>query len=163
MQIENIFPTGRLGDNGRAFMVRSGRYDEKVADLVGSAWVLTALGATLRDLVAVTDRTVRAEVALADAAATLTAAQIVSNSIFTITPTLGRTLTTDTATAIIAALPQYQAGTWSEITIVNLAAQTVTLVGGVGVALSGVATINAISGTWLARIDSATALTLYRK
>lgn len=163
MQIQNIFPTGVLGDNGRTFMVRSGRYDEKVADLVSGAWVLTTLGATLRDLIASTDRTTRAEVALADAAATLTAAQIVNSGIFTITPTLGRTLTTDTATAIVAALPQYQVGTPFEFTIVNLAAQIVTLAGGTGVTLAGVATINAVSGSWLARVDSATTLTLYRK
>jgi hypothetical protein len=102
-------------------------------------------------------------VALADAAAVLTAAQIVSSGVFTITPSVGRTLTTDTAAAIIAALPQYQVGTFFEFTIVNLAAQIVTLAGGASVTLSGVATINAVSGTWLGRIDSTSALTLYRK
>jgi len=58
-------------------------------------------------------------VAVADAAATLTAAQIVANSIFTQTPTLARTLTTDIGSAIIAALPSYSIGSCVEFTIVN--------------------------------------------
>ncbi|OYZ77541.1 MAG: hypothetical protein B7X65_13645 [Polaromonas sp. 39-63-25] len=105
---------------------------------------------------------VKAVVALADAAATLTAAQMVDSSIFTITPTVARTLTTDTAANIVAALPRYQVGTWFDIIIVNTAAFDVTLAAGTGITIVGKAIINNVSGTWRARIDSATAITIYR-
>ena len=105
---------------------------------------------------------IKSVVALADAAATLTAAQLVDNGIFTITPTVARTLTTDTVANIVAALPRYQVGTWFDFTIVNTAAFDVTLAAGTGITLSGKAIINNVSGTWKARIDSATAITLYR-
>lgn len=49
MQIENLFPTGVYGDGGRAFMVKSGTYFVKVADLVGTTWTLTAYGLTVQD------------------------------------------------------------------------------------------------------------------
>ncbi|MHB8098085.1 MAG: hypothetical protein ACYDD5_00665 [Sulfuricurvum sp.] len=104
----------------------------------------------------------KAVVALADIDTTLTATQMVNSSIFTITPTIARTLTTDTAANLVAELPRYQVGTWFDFRIVNLAAFDVTLVGGVGVTLVGSAVTNSSSGTWLARVDSATAITLYR-
>ena len=104
----------------------------------------------------------KSEVALADAAATLTAAQMIDSGIFTITPTIARTLTTDTAANIVAAMAGYQVGTWFDIVIVCLAAFAVTLGGGVGVTIVGSAVVNNASGTWRARIDSATAVTLYR-
>ena len=104
----------------------------------------------------------KAAVALADANATLTAAQMIDNGIFTITPTIARTLTTDTAANIVAAMPGYQVGTWFDIVIVCLAAFNVTLGGGVGVTIVGNAVVNNASGAWRARFDSASALTLYR-
>ena len=104
----------------------------------------------------------KAAVALADANATLTAAQMIDSGIFTITPTVARALTTDTAANIVAAMAGYQAGTWFDIVIVCLAAFDVTLGAGVGVTIMGNAVVNNASGTWRARIDSATAVTLYR-
>ena len=104
----------------------------------------------------------KAEVALTDADATLTAAQMIDSGIFTITPTLARTLTTDTAANIVAAMTGYQVGTWFDIVIVCLAAYDVTLSGGTGVTIKGNAIVNNASGNWRARFDSATALTLYR-
>ena len=101
-------------------------------------------------------------VALADAAATLTAAQMIDSGIFTITPTIARALTTDTAANIVAAMAGYQVGTWFDIVIVCLAAFDVTLGGGTGVTIVGSAVVNNASGTWRARIDSASAVTLYR-
>lgn len=101
-------------------------------------------------------------VALADAAATLTAAQMIDSAIFTITPTVARILTTDTAANLVAALPRYQVGTWFDIVIVNTAAFDVTLAAGTGITLVGKMIINNVSGTWKARIDSATAVTIYR-
>lgn len=101
-------------------------------------------------------------VALADAAAVLTATQMIDSGIFTITPSVARTLTTDTAVNIVAGLADYQVGTWFDITIVNTAAFDVTLAAGAGVTLSGNVIIHKAAGTWHARIDSATAVTLYR-
>lgn len=104
----------------------------------------------------------KAAAALADAAATLTAAQLANSGIFTITPTIARILTTDTAANIVAALPGYVAGTWFDFTIVNNAAFDVTLAAGTGITLVGKMVTNNVSGTWKARIDSATAITIYR-
>ena len=103
----------------------------------------------------------KAAVALADAAATLTGAQMVDSGIFTITPTVARILTTDTAANIVAALPRYQAGTWFDITIINLASFDVTLAAGTGVTLTGRVLVNEESSTWRCRIDSGTAVTIY--
>jgi len=104
----------------------------------------------------------KAVVALADAAAILTAAQMIDSGIFTITPTIARILTTDTAANIVAALPDYQIGTWFDIVIACLAAFAVTLAAGVGITIVGGAVVNNSSGAWRARIDSATAVTFYR-
>ena len=101
-------------------------------------------------------------VALADADATLTAAQMIDSGIFTITPSVARTLTTDTAANLVAAMAGYQVGTWFDIIIVCLAAFAVTLAGGTGVTITGNAAVNNSSGTWRARIDSASTVTLYR-
>lgn len=105
---------------------------------------------------------IKTVVALADAAATLTATQLIDSGIFTITPTVARILTTATAALIVAALPRFQVGTWFEFTIVVRAAFLVTLAAGVGVTIVGVATANNVSMTFKARIDSATAVTMYR-
>ena len=105
---------------------------------------------------------IKATVALADADATLTAAQMIDSGIFTITPTIARTLTTDTAVNLVAAMVGYQVGTWFDIVIICLAAYAVTLAGGTGVTIVGNAVVNNASGTWRARFDSATAVTLYR-
>lgn len=105
----------------------------------------------------------KSAVALADAAATLTATQLIDSGIFTITPTIARILTTDTATNIVAGLTGYQVGTCFEFTIVNNAAFDVTLAGGTGVTIIGKTIANNASITFLARIDSATTVTIYRK
>jgi len=105
---------------------------------------------------------IQSVVALADAAATLTATQMIDSTIFTITPTVARTLTTDTAANLVLGLPGYQIGTWFDIVIINNAAFDVTLAAGVGVTLVGKAIVNNVSGTWKCRFDSATAVTIYR-
>lgn len=104
----------------------------------------------------------KAEVALADADATLTAAQLIDSGLFTITPTVARTLTTDTAANLVAAMAGYQVGTWFDFTIVNLAAYDVTLAAGTGVTIKGNAVVNNASATFRVRFDSATAVTIYR-
>ena len=105
---------------------------------------------------------IKAVVALADAAATLSATQMVDSGIFTITPTVARNLTTANATSIIAQLPDYQVGTWFDFTIVNLAAFVVTLVANTGVTRVGSATMNNASGTWKCLVTSSSAVTIYR-
>lgn len=107
--------------------------------------------------------------ALADADATLTAAQILDSGLFVITPGAGRALTLDTGALILAAIEARtgntpQVGYSFEITIVNLAAQVVTLTTAAsGTTLSGVATVNNVSGTWIGVVTSATNVTFYRK
>jgi len=105
----------------------------------------------------------KAVVALGDAAATLTATQMIDSGIFTITPSAARALTTDTGANIIAGLAGQQIGTWFDIVIVCLAAFAVTLTAAAtGVTLVGSAVVNNVSGTWRVRIDSASAVTIYR-
>jgi hypothetical protein len=105
-------------------------------------------------------------VALTDAAATLTAAQLVESKLFTITPTAARDLTTATAAQIVAQLTDEAVGTSFEFTIVNLAASThaVTLVGGSSVTVTGAAAVSAAtSGTFVAVVTGASTVTVYRK
>jgi len=60
-------------------------------------------------------------VALTDAAATPTAAQLIDSRLFVQTPTADRTFTLPTAALVIAALTDEAVGTSFEFTIVNLA------------------------------------------
>ena len=104
-------------------------------------------------------------VALTDAAATLTASQIISSRLFTITPTVARTLTTATAADILTAMSGEGVGSTFEFVIVNLAGATfaATLAAGTGVTLVGVAAVSASSSaTFMGRVDSTTAMTIYR-
>ena len=99
--------------------------------------------------------------ALADAAATLTAAQL-DGGMFTIAATIARILTTDTAVAILAAIPGHVDGTHFEFTIVNTGAGVITLSAGVGVTLVGVLTAGASSGTWRVIRTGAAAVSMFR-
>ena len=115
------------------------------------------------ELIAPQNMKTKAKVALSDADATLTAAQLEDSGVFTITPTAARTLTTDTAANLVAGLTGYQVGTSFEFTIVNLAAYDVTLAGGTGVTIVGNAVANNASATFRAIIDSSTAVSIYRE
>jgi hypothetical protein len=101
-----------------------------------------------------------------DAATTLSAAQSVE-SVVTVTPTAARTYTTATAAEIIAELGNSaKIGQTFEVSIVNLAGATfaVTLAGGTGVTITGVAAVSAAtSGTFIGRMASATTVIYYRK
>jgi len=99
--------------------------------------------------------------ALADASATLTAAEI-RGGLFTITPTTARTLTTDTAVNILGELPSTSDGANVTFTLVNLAAQNVTVAAGTGVTIVGDAVVNSASATFMLYRTSATAVTLVR-
>jgi len=129
-------------------------------NVVGQYTLSTKLDRKL-EIVDHVDFKIRSVVALADVAATLSATQMADSCIFTITPTAARTLTTDTAANIIAALPGYKVGTWFDFTIINNALFYVTLAAGTGITLSGETPLYAGSSTWKARVDSETAITLY--
>ena len=118
----------------------------------------------LEDYITASEKVV--EVAVADAAATLTAAQLLESKLFTQTPTAGRTLTTATAALIVAALVDESTGTSFEFTIVNKAAAThaITLAGGTSVTLVGSATVSAAtSGTFVGVVQSDSTVKVYRK
>ncbi len=100
-------------------------------------------------------------IALGDASVTLTAAQLIGSKIFTITPTVARTLTTDTAANIIAALPGYVIGSNFAFTVINTAGFDVTLAAGSGVTITGNAIINNGSGTWRIRVVSGSEMIIY--
>lgn len=108
----------------------------------------------------------RTVVALADAAATPTIAQLMTSSIFTITPTVARTFTVPTAALTVAGISGATVGTWFDFVIVNMDAFAVTLTGNTGWTLSGNAVVNKGSGTFRAvvtNIGSGTeAVTVYR-
>ena len=100
--------------------------------------------------------------ALADAAATLTAAQLIGGQ-FTITPTVARIQTTDTAVAILAAMPPHVDGASFEFTIACLAAFDVSVAAGTDVTLVGDMVVSNASATFMVYRTSATAVTLVRK
>ena len=111
----------------------------------------------------------KAEVALADAAATLTAAQMIGDGLFTQTPTAARALTTDTAANLVAGMSGVQVGSWFDFTVVNEASATyaATLTAGTGVTITGAAAVSAASsGSFRARFTDVTAgaeaVTIYR-
>lgn len=106
------------------------------------------------------------EVAVADEASTLTAAQLLNSKLFTATPTAARTFTTATAALIVAALTDEVAGTSFEFTIVNKAAAThaITLAGGTDVTVVGAADVSAAtSGTFVGVVQSDSTVKVYRK
>jgi hypothetical protein len=122
----------------------------------GETGATGATGATFQNATAV---------ALTDAAATLTSSQIISSRLFTITTTAARALTSATASEILTTMSGESVGSTFEFMIVNLAASThaATLTAGTGVTLVGVAAVSAgTSATFMGRVDSTTAITIYR-
>ncbi len=107
------------------------------------------------------------EVAVADGAATLTAAQLLGSKLFTATPTAARTFTTATAAQIVAALTDEVTGTSFEFTIINKAADThaITLAGGTSVTggAGSLVVSAASSGTFIGVVQSDSSIKLYRK
>jgi hypothetical protein len=108
-------------------------------------------------------------VAATDAATVATAANLAANQVtlYTMTPTANRTLTTPTGADIAAALTDETVGTSFEIVIVNLAASTYTVTltaGASGVTIVGNAVVAAASsGTFMAVFTAAGVLSIYRK
>ena len=107
-----------------------------------------------------------AEVALADAAATLTATQMIDSGILKMTPSVARILTTPTAAELLAGSKGAQVGTWFEFVVISLAAFTVTIAAGANVTLVGGMVANNTSARFRARftnVGSGTeAVTIYR-
>lgn len=130
-------------------------------------YTATETGADVITRSEVTAATIKGLVAVTDAANTLTAAQLVANSIFTQTPTAARQLTTATGAEICAAFPAYSAGVTFEFTVVNLAPAThvITVAAGAsGVTMTGLATVApATSATFVGRIADADTVVIYRK
>ena len=108
----------------------------------------------------------KAVVTLADANVVATAGEMVDSGIFTMTPTIARTLTTATAAEIVAALPRAQVGTWFDITVIALAAFAVTLTAGANVTIVGGAVANNSSASFKCRLTNVTsaaeAVAIYR-
>jgi hypothetical protein len=106
-----------------------------------------------------------AAVALADAAATLTVAQVTVSKLFTIAASANRALTTPTGAELGAAVTDEVVGTSFEFTVVNTGASTATLTAGVsGVTVVGNAVVAATSsGTFLAVFTAADTVSIYRK
>tara|TARA_R110002096_G_scaffold262406_1_gene455883 strand:+ start:1523 stop:2836 length:1314 start_codon:yes stop_codon:yes gene_type:complete len=99
--------------------------------------------------------------ALSDAAATLTAAQLIGGE-FTITPTVARIQTLDTAANIISALSGSVDGSNFTFSIVNLDAFDVTVATATGVTLVGNMVINDGSATFRVRRLSASTISVTR-
>jgi len=108
----------------------------------------------------------REEVSLADADATLSADDLINKGIFTITPSADRTLTTDTAANIVAAIDNCQAGMSFDFVLIVIGAYNVSISGGTGVSTTGNMTVNNASGLFKAVVTDCTsgseAVTIYR-
>jgi hypothetical protein len=133
-------------------------------------YTATETGADVITRSEVTAGKVRSVVALTDAASTATAAQLVAGSIYTMTPTAERALTTATGAQILAALPEYSTGSTFEFTVVNLAANThaITLTAGAsGVTVTGNAVVAAAtSATFIGivvTVEDVSSIEIYRK
>jgi hypothetical protein len=113
---------------------------------------------------------VRTVVALPDAAASPTIAQLMSSSLFTMTPTASRTFTTESAAVIVAGISGVKVGSWFDFTIENLSESTaaygITLTAGSGVTLVGSAVVYPGAATFRAILTNITgsseALSIYR-
>ena len=98
-----------------------------------------------------------------DVSSTMTASQMINSSIFTGTPGGEINLTTATATEIYDALSTSEIRSWFEFTVISLAAFNIKLTASTGVTIVGNAVVNNSSATFVCRIDSDTAVTIYRK
>jgi hypothetical protein len=115
----------------------------------------------LRDYLSERVQGLKSNTALSDAAATLTAAQLVGGE-FTITPTVARTQTTDTAVNIIAAMAGSADGSSFEFTVINLADFAVTIALGTGVTLVGDMAVNIGAATFRVRRLTSTTVSVTR-
>ncbi len=137
-----------------------------VENAVGADSTVTFLLAPPRRVDTPAERKLRAEVALSDAPATLTADQLINRGIFKITPTAARALTVDTAANIVAALPGAVVGMSFDFTVVCLAAFAATITTANGLTLFGSMAVNNQSATFTAVVTNAQsgaeAVTIYR-
>ena len=106
-------------------------------------------------------------VALTDAAATPTSAQLIDSKLFVQTPTADRTFTLPTAALVIAALTDEAVGTSFEFTIINLAtAYEIVVTTNTGWTITGggfMTVFDGTSATFLAVVTSTSTAQLYRK
>lgn len=108
----------------------------------------------------------RSATALSDAAATLTATQLIDKGLFTITPSAGRALTLDTAALLVAGFPGAQVGDYFDFSVICLAAFAATITTAAGLTLVGSMAVTNQSGLFRAvftNVGSGTeAVTVYR-
>ena len=99
----------------------------------------------------------------ANSAHSLTAANMVTKSILTCTPTVARIFTSDTAANIIALIGSVT-GNWFEFTIVSKAAFTITLATNTGLTLSGnLVCAASSSATFIGIVTGASTMSIFRK
>lgn len=109
----------------------------------------------------------RTLVALSNGNATPTIAQLMTSSIFTMTPTTARNFTTPAAATMVAGIAGATVGTWFDFTVINLGNFAITMVAGdAGVTLVGDAVINKGAATYRAVLTNVSggteALSIYR-
>lgn len=154
--------SGSLPTNGEQLVMTFGRRgaqgpqgDRGAQGPEGEEGERGATGATFADATAVA----------LTGAATLTATQMISSRLFTYDGA-NADLTTATAAEILAVLSGEEVGDTFEFVIVNIEASgtdTATLVAGSGVTLRGNGgVVAATAATFMGRIDSASAITIYR-
>jgi len=100
---------------------------------------------------------------LADADATLTPAQIVGGIFVVAVATGPIVLTTPSAVHILEQLDGEEDNTTFEVTVVNLAAEDVTIEPGDNVSIVGSQVVNNASATWIVRRVSFDTIEMYRK
>ena len=153
-KIENKVEWNQAGVAGAAGATGA-KGDKGNTGVAGDTGATGAAGATFQNAT---------EVALT-ATATLTSAQMISSRLFKVTSATTVSLTTATAAEILTTMSGEGVGSTFEFTIVNVGSSTgvVTLVAGTGVTLVGLVT-SAIttSSTFMGRVDSTTAITIYR-
>jgi hypothetical protein len=142
-------------------------YNTSLASCSFSSIVDIAVGDIAANAITPIKMGTRTLVALADSAATPTIAQLMTSSVFTMTPGAARNFTTPTAALMVAGVTGATVGSWFDFTIVNAGNFPITVVAGdAGVTLTGSAVVNKGAATYRAVLTNVTgaaeALTIYR-
>ena len=162
LRIRNALNNGWIGIGTLA----SGGFELAGTSAAGRALIAAVSGAAITGPVSSStagDMNPITPVALTDASQTLTAAHLVTNKILVIPSSVARNLTLPTAATIITALGGFDAAFAKNVAfqVINTGAFDVTLLTNTGLTLVGKMVVNGGSGRWLARIDSASAVTIY--
>jgi len=138
-----------LSGNGTGPLLdASGNVNKTITGNIGYTLATTNQNMLINASVSVKGALVGAKSAISNAtvgASTLTAGQMLTGNILRSGSTAAYTDTTDTASAIIASIPNAVIGVGYDLTIANTVAYTETIAAGTGVTISGTATIAASS------------------